>query len=274
MLLNIGLQLSFLGTIGMLIVYKTIEKIFAKKQSQEKHKIYGEIKKRITISLSVQIAILPISFYHFNQLGIYFLVANLLVSIIIGPIIILGFFSIFFPIFVLPVEIGLELLNGIANLSQLPFSKIYVTTPSIKTICFYYIGLVVISKIYGVYHTPNPNQTDKRIKNLIALFFYRFREKKKRYLRYILLFLSVIIIGVASIPKDLKLHFVDVGQGDCSFIVTPQNKTILIDGGGSLRSDFDVGEKTVIPYLLDRGYTSIDYVMISHADQDHIGRSA
>ena len=35
------------------------------------------------------------------------------------------------------------------------------------------------------------------------------------------------------IPKDLKIHFVDVGQGDCTFIETPYGKTILIDGGGS-----------------------------------------
>ena len=46
----------------------------------------------------------------------------------------------------------------------------------------------------------------------------------------------------------------DVGQGDCTFIVTPKNKTILIDGGGTLSEEFDVGKKTLIPYLLDRGY--------------------
>ncbi len=68
----------------------------------------------------------------------------------------------------------------------------------------------------------------------------------------------------------MKIYFVDVGQGDCTFIVTPRNKTILIDGGGSLLEEFDVGKRTVIPYLLDRGYTTIDYIMISHFDQDHV----
>lgn len=63
----------------------------------------------------------------------------------------------------------------------------------------------------------------------------------------------------------------DVGQGDCTFIVTPKNKTILIDGGGSTGSDFDVGESTLLPYILDRGYKKIDLMFISHFDQDHIG---
>ena len=63
----------------------------------------------------------------------------------------------------------------------------------------------------------------------------------------------------------------DVGQGDCTFIVTPKNKTILIDGGGSTGSDFDVGESTLLPYILDRGYKKIDLMFISHFDQDHVG---
>lgn len=71
-------------------------------------------------------------------------------------------------------------------------------------------------------------------------------------------------------PRNLKIYFVDVGQGDGTFIVTPQRKTILVDGGGSLSKEFDVGKKTLLPYLLDRGYTKIDYMIISHFDQDHV----
>ena len=71
-------------------------------------------------------------------------------------------------------------------------------------------------------------------------------------------------------PKDLKVNFVDVGQGDSTFIITPKNQTILIDGGGSKLNDFDVGKNTLLPYILDRGYTKIDYVIISHFDEDHI----
>ena len=38
-----------------------------------------------------------------------------------------------------------------------------------------------------------------------------------------------------------------------------------------MSSSIDIGKDTLIPYLLDRGYSSIDYVIISHFDQDHVG---
>ncbi len=44
--------------------------------------------------------------------------------------------------------------------------------------------------------------------------------------------ICVLNLFYLNIPKDLKIYFVDVGQGDCSLIVTPNNKTILIDGEG------------------------------------------
>ena len=61
---------------------------------------------------------------------------------------------------------------------------------------------------------------------------------------------------------------IDVGQGDSTLIVTPNNKTILIDGGGS--PTYDIGENTLVPYLLDRKIKKLDYVMISHFDEDHV----
>ena len=62
---------------------------------------------------------------------------------------------------------------------------------------------------------------------------------------------------------------IDVGQGDSTLIVTPNDKTILIDGGGS--PSYDVGANILVPYLLDRKINKIDYVMISHFDEDHVG---
>lgn len=61
------------------------------------------------------------------------------------------------------------------------------------------------------------------------------------------------------------------GQGDSTLIITPTNRKILIDGGGSRNlDDFDVGTNVVVPYLLARGIKTIDYVMISHFDTDHM----
>ena len=65
------------------------------------------------------------------------------------------------------------------------------------------------------------------------------------------------------------MYFINVGQGDSTLIITPNNKTILIDGGGS--NSYDVGKNTLVPYLLDRKVMKLDLVIISHFDEDHVG---
>ena len=69
----------------------------------------------------------------------------------------------------------------------------------------------------------------------------------------------------------LKIHFIDVGQGDCTLIITPSGKRIIVDGGEGNSEKYDYGKNIVFPYLLDRGINRIDYLVISHADNDHIG---
>lgn len=63
----------------------------------------------------------------------------------------------------------------------------------------------------------------------------------------------------------LAVHFLDVDQGDSSLLITPNGKTILIDGGKQT-----AGEK-VVSYLKAAGVTSIDYLVATHPDADHIG---
>ena len=98
---------------------------------------------------------------------------------------------------------------------------------------------------------------------------YRIPEKSKKIGKIIGIGLILVCLLLSRKPNDMKIHFVDVGQGDCTFIETPEGNTILIDGGGS--ETYDIGKNTVLPYILDRGYTKIDIIMISHFDTDHIG---
>jgi competence protein ComEC len=75
-------------------------------------------------------------------------------------------------------------------------------------------------------------------------------------------------------PGVLEITAIDVGQGDSLLIVTPDGKTLLSDAGGlgaTSRSDFDVGEEVVSPYLWERGIRHLDAVAISHAHSDHMG---
>ena len=60
----------------------------------------------------------------------------------------------------------------------------------------------------------------------------------------------------------------DVGQGDCLFWELPEGTTFLSDGGSTSVSD--VGNYRIVPFLKARGVHKIDYLLISHMDQDHI----
>jgi competence protein ComEC len=75
-------------------------------------------------------------------------------------------------------------------------------------------------------------------------------------------------------PGVLEVTAIDVGQGDSPLLITPEGKTLLMDAGGmpgNARSDFDVGEEVVSPYLWSRGIRRLDAVAISHAHADHMG---
>ncbi|MDR0817482.1 MAG: DNA internalization-related competence protein ComEC/Rec2 [Clostridiales Family XIII bacterium] len=81
--------------------------------------------------------------------------------------------------------------------------------------------------------------------------------------------LASLITGASNVCQINKaaLTFVDVGQGDCLHIRTPDGHNYLIDGGG--RIDYDVGKNVLLPYLLKNGVSHIDGVFASHLHTDH-----
>lgn len=64
---------------------------------------------------------------------------------------------------------------------------------------------------------------------------------------------------------ELRVSFVDVGQGDSEFIELPNGETLLIDAGTN-----ETGAD-VVNYIESLGYSSIDYVVGTHPHEDHIG---
>lgn len=274
-ILDIGMQLSYAGTIGIIIFNKIAEdKMKLPNIKNEKiNKIINYIKQMIIVSISANIMIFPIIAIHYNTISLTFLISNVLAAPILGTIIILGFITVFISFYSINISkiisfilsILIKLLVFIANFTaSLPFSKIYIKTPSILFIILYYITAILIFYIYKINKNPK-RRFQKRLLN---------RIKKINLIKSIILIVLIVIfcsLIVRVVPTNFKIYFIDVGQGDSTLIITPENKTILIDGGGSLdKAVYDIGENILLPYLLDRKITIIDYIVISHFDSDHI----
>lgn len=293
---NIGLQLSYGGIIGIVIFNKSVLKFLKNIKIKNRtykyfirpkiEKILDKIKEIISVSISVQIFIFPILVLNMNSFNLYFLLSGLILSVVIGPIVIVGFIFIVFllikiggesginflvlNLFKIVIEISTKILIEISNIGKLPFSKIYIPTISLFFIIIYYLIISTIFIVYSIYSAKNPIWTQIRAKNLIAIVKMKFRTNKKYIKRFVIIILIIIFV-INKIPKDLKMYFVDVGQGDSTFIVTPNNQVILIDGGGN--QNYNVGKNTLLPYILDRGYNSIDFMIVSHFDNDHVRRT-
>lgn len=68
-----------------------------------------------------------------------------------------------------------------------------------------------------------------------------------------------------QVAKDMKVHFIDVGQGDSILIQSPDGKNILVDGGTKAAG------ADVVAFLKTKGVNKLDYVVATHPDADHIG---
>lgn len=80
-----------------------------------------------------------------------------------------------------------------------------------------------------------------------------------------LIYTSMPLQIYSQSPMDLQVHFIDVGQGDSILIQTPTEKNILIDGGPP-----EAGSK-VVSYLKEQDIETIDLLVATHPDMDHIG---
>jgi len=100
-----------------------------------------------------------------------------------------------------------------------------------------------------------------------------------------LAWVALVLAAVAAVaprpierPRNaLLVEAIDVGQGDSLLLITPDGKTLLVDGGGfgggprQAAQDFDIGEEVVSPALWARGIRHLDAVALSHAHSDHMG---
>ncbi len=73
-------------------------------------------------------------------------------------------------------------------------------------------------------------------------------------------------------PQYGEAYFslLDVGQG-LAAVVQTQNRVLVFDSGPKFSDSFDTGEAVVLPFLLGKGVETIDTLIVSHGDNDHLG---
>jgi competence protein ComEC len=78
-------------------------------------------------------------------------------------------------------------------------------------------------------------------------------------------------------PGRLEVTVIDVGQGDSVLVVTPDGRTLIVDGGGipafkgRPKPKMDIGEDVVSSYLWTRSIQRVDALALTHAHEDHSG---
>ncbi|MCH5162426.1 MAG: MBL fold metallo-hydrolase [Clostridiales bacterium] len=76
--------------------------------------------------------------------------------------------------------------------------------------------------------------------------------------------------GFVSDDGQLKVNFIDVGQGDCTIIQLPDGKAMIIDAGKgnkSVKASID----NFIDENFDESFKYFDYAILTHPDDDHCG---
>lgn len=281
---SVSFALTYGGTLGIIYFQPIVNKMLKniKIRNRKWKYVFLRIQRKcekiieiIAVSISAQIVIAPIMTMNFNTIGIGFLLTNLLLSCVIGIIVMGGFIQILVSFVSINSGVALAKLIEIPTYGLLLISKINlgnfkVVTPDLYQVILYYLVICFSRYLYIVFHSKYCNATQERIKNTIYLIKYKLRPHFKK-ICIVLSSVMLCLYMMSLIPEDLKIYFIDVGQGDSTLIVTPLDKTILIDGGGS--PTYDVGQNTLIPYLLDRKIKKLDYVIVSHFDEDHVGRN-
>jgi competence protein ComEC len=187
-------------------------------------------------------------------------------------------------ILVLPLA-GFMLNTGVAAIAlsyvSLPFARLAATLAAGSlhwTLgCLHFLSRLHVAQ----WRVPDPTAllTLLAVAGILLAFFAMRKQRGMAFAGLAALFLSAGIVAVYhGAPQleggKLEVTVIDVGQGDSLLVVSPEGRTMLIDGGGSIgpvHSEFDFGEDVVAPYLWSRGLDHLDVVALTHAHGDHIG---
>lgn len=247
--------LSFGAVLSIVFLYKRFEDLFVVKVKVHKwwQKFLFWMMVTFFVTLAAQIGTLPLTALYFNKLSIVALLVNVLAvgasNISLG----LGFLQILFGTFSDFLSSVVGEFNYYFLKLQLWFIK-YSAELSFSYVNVYKFSLVSLLLYFAF---------------IVNLFTLKKRNWKFRCV-LALLIIAAFYINNLDFNKNLKAAFLDVGQGDCAVIKTPEGKTIVIDAGGQ-NFNYNAGENTLAPYLKRNGIDKIDLLVYTHLHMDHIG---
>ena len=239
LLFDISFQLSFSATAGLMYLAKDIKNILSKEIFITHYalRITHCISEPASMTIAAQLASLPIIVWYFNQISLSSVLANVfvmpLLEIVIVGGLLGGIFGAVIPIGGKIFFAGEALIFGAgAELNKI-FANLPFSAVQVPTLGLW-AGFILRRPII-----------------LTAIIF--------------LFALNIFRTG------DVEINFVDVGQGDCAVVVTPNKKCLIFDTGGVREKVFDVGGRVVVPYLKHENIREVDKIFLTHVHEDHAG---
>ncbi|HXZ24700.1 MAG TPA: DNA internalization-related competence protein ComEC/Rec2 [Nitrospiria bacterium] len=209
----------------------------------------------LLLTAAATAATAPLVLYHFRQFSWVGLVSNLVVPAIGVVVIPLGLLSagltLFFSLSTLPLASLNDwavtvLRTTVSWFARWPGAVVHLAAPSLLTVVTLYI--VMAALVWG----------------------RRFRWLGRLGVAVCVFWVAVALAGLMRPGGQLRVSFLDVGQGDGAVVAFPTGQAMVIDGGPQY-GGYDTGRAVVAPYLWDHGIRRIDYLVASHPQADHIG---
>ncbi len=243
-LFDVGFQLSFLAVAGIFYLSPCLEKVLPGK---------GALRNSFALTLAAQLAIMPIVAWNFHVVTLLGMLISPLLIFVAGVVVVGGLATLLLSYsFIGPYFVGLlgRFLQGgvqIATwMNAVPFAWRQVHVPHIGFIFCYY-GLLLI------------------------LPWLTYCKKPRWRVSLAILFLFALLVVPTHWRNDLRLTYLDVGQGTAIVVETPGGNSILIDGGGSGGELTATGTYVILPYLASQGIQKVDYIFNTHPHGDHMG---
>jgi len=244
-LFDIGFQLSFLAIAGIFYLTPAIEKLFPQK---------SQAGKALLAGMAAQLATIPVTAYHFHVVTLLGIILSPLAVFVAGLTVIAGLLSL--PVSLLGLGVPFlhligTLVQGMMNVadwfSQVPLVWSRVAIPgTVSILCFYLLCLVL------------PHMAKKKLPQISVL-------------AGLVLAVSLIMVSWHD-TGNLKVTYLDVGQGTAIVIETPGDQQILIDGGGGSGQNLAApGYYTILPYLAGEGIENVEAIINTHPHSDHMG---